>query len=90
MTNQQIESFLMEIGGVCARHRIGCFVGLWFGGPGSDAMGISANHDITDIEMKLLSQHLTQFLTDYQHSIFKGKQLGTIRGTTTGAEGEQN
>jgi hypothetical protein len=90
MTQQEIAAFLQEIGGVCARHKMGCFVGLWFAGKGHDEMGISANHDITDSQMKRLSEFLTQFLTDFQDSIYKGKELHRHRGTTTGQDGENN
>lgn len=90
MTKQQIEAFLRDIGGVCARHHIGCFVGLWFSGKGHDEMGISANHDITDTQMRQLSEFLTGFLSYFQDSIHKGKTLGTTRDTTTGQDGESN
>jgi hypothetical protein len=90
MTKQEIAAFLQEIGGVCARHKIGCLVGLWFSGAGHEEMGISANHDIADSEMKRLSEFLTQFLSDFQDSVYKGKSLDRHRGSTTGQDGEHN
>lgn len=90
MTKKEIEAFLQEIGSVCARHRIGCFVGLWFGSKGHNEMGISANHDVTDTEMRLLSECLKEFLTHHLGSVPTAKKLGSYRGTTTGQDGEHN
>jgi len=90
MTKQEIEAFLLEIGGVCARHNMGCFVGLWFSGKGHEEIGISSNHDIADTQMKQLSEYLTEFLNDFQNSIYRGEDLGTYRSSTTGQDGEHN
>jgi len=78
MTDDQIRTFYRDIAEVCAKHKMGCMVGMWYSGKGHEEHGIIECSDITDTQMRQFAVLLHGVMDAWKEGIKPTPKLGKI------------